>query len=139
MTALPKPDDSARPYHRILSMILHNTGDPQPVTLASAQLWTHVSNSSVAKSDARTALQAARENGHVIRHRDGEGQLRYGLTTDGVAKLPDAELPIYSTEDEGALQAVIGVEVSRPDDKRDQDVIGWANQHLQAVREVADE
>ena len=139
MTALPKPDDSARPYRRILSIIHVNTGDSQPVTITATHLWEHTSRTSTSKSDSRTALQACRENDHVLRHRDDAGALRYGLTVDGVAELPTAEMPIYSPADEAALQAVIDTEISRPEAEMNQDAIGWANQHLQAVREVDDE
>ena len=136
MTTRPKPGDSRRPYQRVLSTINLNTGHDQPVLIAAHTLWAIVGHGSMSRSDARTALQAARENSAVIRWRDGAGEIRYGLTSEGVDELPDTELPIYSAEDVDALQDVIKTEASRPDGEMKQSIIGWANQHLQSVREA---
>ncbi|MDQ2053261.1 hypothetical protein [Halobellus sp. H-GB7] len=135
--ALP-PEGSERAYRIILGMLHKNTGHGSPVTMSASHLWNTVRHASLSKGDAKTALQAARENGDVHRWQDGEGQIRYALAADGVDELPDTEMPIYTSEDVDALKAVIDVEVSRPDDELDQNVIGWANTHLQAIKEGSD-
>ncbi|MFA1612029.1 hypothetical protein [Halobellus rubicundus] len=137
-SALP-PEGSKRHYRRVLGVIHKNTGHGRRPMYASHALWTKLGEFALSRSEARSALKAARENDAVIRWKDGEGQLRYGLTPDGVDELPDATMPIYTPEDVDALQAVIEREASRPEHDQNQDVIGWANQHLQAIREGSDD
>ena len=129
------PADTQRAYHRALSTIEKNAGDPQPVLLKATSLWQSlVANGSLGHGVAENALRAATENGHVVRWTDTEGQYRYGLTVDGVAELPNAGLPVYDAADESALRDVIETEAARAEPN--QAVIGWANQHLQSLREA---
>lgn len=131
------PDTHDPTYHTLLSTIAHQTGDPQPVLVDATALWTTaVAHGSLAHTDAAAAMQAAREVDHVLRWRDGNGDLRYGLTGDGVAVTPHVKTPLYDAADADALQAVIETEASREDP--DQDVIGWCNRRLAAIEEGSD-
>ena len=118
-------------YHHLLETVRHQTGDPQHVLVPGTGLWTVLSSASIDTSDAITAMQAAIENGHVIKWTDGEGRHRYGLTGDGIDEAPHAEAPLYGPADEPHLRAVIETEASRDDP--DRDVIGWANRRLAAI------
>lgn len=119
-------------YHALLRMVRHNVGGEQPVMSAATHLWVICGHADIAKSDALAAMQAARENGDVIRWRDGDGRYRYGLTPDGDDAVP-FETPVYRPEDRESFRSIIGTEADRADP--DREVIGWCNRWLQRIGE----
>jgi hypothetical protein len=126
MTDTDTRDSKAR-YTALLGTIRANTGHGQPPLLSASGLWVIIGNSSMAHTDGVRAMQAARENGAVIRWVDGEGTVRYALTQSGF-EMCDSSLPPYAAEDGPALRGVIETEASRAEP--DRDVIGWANRWL---------
>lgn len=108
--------DRKEAYHRVLGTIKQNSGHSQPVAVAASTVWiTTISHGSLSHEASKRALQAARENEHVVRWRDEAGKVRYLLTPAGVAELPYAAMPIYAPRDEGPLREVIGTESERAD------------------------
>lgn len=133
MSSRPADDPHRQASARFLGTIHKNVGDPQPVLLRAHVLHQLLSESGVDLSHAHTARDAALEHGLAFRWQDDEGVVRYGLTTDGVAAVPDAEMPIYEPEDIDALQDVVGIENSRPEP--DQDVLTTVAAHIRSVRD----
>jgi hypothetical protein len=126
-----REDRKAR-YERMARAIAHNTGDPQPPMIDATALFTvTVANGSLDSEAAKHALQAAVENGDVLRWRDAEGGVRYGLTDSGIKGTSDVSRPLLSPADEDALRDIIETEADRADPNRD--VIGWANRRLAAL------
>jgi len=132
MSARAKDDPLREARQRFLGTIHKNVGDPQPVLLRAHALHQMLSQSGVDLRHAYTARDAALEHGLAFRWRDDEGVVRYGLTIEGVAAVPDATMPIYGPADIDALQAVVGTENARPDP--DQDVLTTAAAHIRSVR-----
>jgi len=126
------PDRRER-YHRLLEVIVHNTGDPQHVLARGAAIWTVTHSSNIPTGEALTAMRAGLENGHVIRWHDPDGHHRYGLTADGVAQSRWAEPPLYGPADRAQLREVIETEAATADP--DRAVIGWCNRRLAAIEE----
>ena len=126
-----KDDPLRRARQRFLGTIHKNVGDPQPVLVAAHSHHQMLSQSDIDLRHVYTARDAALEHGLAIQWRDAEGVIRYGLTPDGVAALPDATMPIYDSVDVGALQAVVGTENSRRDP--DQDVLTTIAETLPAI------
>ena len=133
MSSRPADDPHRKASERFLGTIHKNVGDSQPVLLRAHVLHQLLSQSGIELRHAHTARDAALEHGLAFRWRDDEGQVRYGLTTDGVDAIPGAEMPIYGPDDIDALQAVVGTENSRPEP--DQDVLTTIAAHIRSVRD----
>jgi len=115
-------------YETVLSTIRANTGDPMPPLVdATALFTTTVANGRLSHEHATNALRAAVENGDVLRWTDGEGTIRYALTSDGLDSVTGSN-PYGDAE---ALREVIETEASRANP--DKDVIGWANRRLAEI------
>jgi len=134
MSARAKDDPLRKARERFLGTIHKNVGDPQPVLLRAHALHQMLSQSGIDLRHAYTARDAALEHGLAFRWRDDEGQVRYGLTPEGVAAVEDASMPIYDAADEAALRAVLETETSRPEPSKA--VIGWANTNLMSLPEA---
>jgi hypothetical protein len=132
-----EPEGSQRAYQQLLGILRAQTGHGQDVLCTAHRLWRTVGHHSLEASDAETALRAARENDAVLRWRDRQETVRYGLTVAGVAEAPGVELPIYNAADVEGLQRVLEVETDRSEP--DRRVVAWANQHLQSIREARDD
>jgi hypothetical protein len=114
-------------YEQVLETIAHNTGDPQPPLASARPLFnTLVANGPVEAMNAEKAMQAAVENGHVVRWTDGDNIVRYALTGDGIDHVV-ASNP-YGPADADALRECVKTEASREDPERG--FIGWANKRL---------
>jgi len=133
MSARAKDDPLRKARERFLGTIHKNVGDPQPVLLRAHVLHQELSQSGVDLRHAHTARDSALEHGLAFRWRDGEGQVRYGLTPNGVDAIPGAEMPIYGPDDIDALEDVVGSENSRPDP--DQDALTTIAAHIRSVRD----
>lgn len=117
-------------YEQTLGTIRANTGDPQRPLVAASPLWTTlVANGGLEHEFATSALRAAVENGDVLRWTDGEGTVRYALTTQGLDSVTGSSP--YDAGDEAALRDVITTEASR--ENPDKSVIGWANERLAEI------
>lgn len=132
MSTRAKDDPLRTARQRFLGAIHKNVGDSQPVLLRAHVLHQLLSESGVDLRHAHTARDATLEHGLAVRWRDEEGVVRYGLTPDGVAAVPDATMPIYGAADIDALQAVVGTENSRPEP--DQDVLTTIAAHIRSAR-----
>lgn len=133
MSSRPADDPHRHASERFLAVIHKNVGDPQPVLLRAHVLHQLLSQSGVDLRHAHTARDAALEHGLAFRWQDDEGQVRYGLTPEGVDVVPGATMPIYGPDDIDALQAVVGTENSRPEP--DQDVLTTMAAHIRSVRD----
>jgi hypothetical protein len=136
MSSRPADDPHRHASERFLGTIHKNVGDPQPVLLRAHVLHQELSQSGVDLRHAHTARDAALEHGLAFRWQDDEGQVRYGLTLDGVDAVPEAEMPIYGPDDIAALQDVVGSENARPEP--DQDVLTTIAAHIRSVRDGGD-
>jgi len=130
--------DRRERFRSVLSMIHHNTGDPQKPVVTAPGLWTSLDHSNLDKGRAIKSLQAAREHDHVFRWRDADGKWCYGLNSSAY----DQELRHYDEhgfgpEDKDALRDMIETELSRPD--HDEDLVIWCNTRLQEIRDQEDE
>jgi len=118
-------------YRRMLSIIAQNTGDPQPPLIGAHALWTVVGHGSLPKDAALSAVQAARENGDVIRWTDADGTVRYGLTANGVDATDHQAGELLSEPDRDALEAYLAAEVSR--ENPSEAFVGWVNRRKAAI------
>lgn len=111
-----------------------NVGDPQPVVADAKRLWTTlVAHGPLTHHAATDAMDAALDAGHILRWTNADGRTCYALTGDGM-DAAEVSRPVFDDADRDALQTVIETEASRDDP--DQDVIGWANRRLAAIRGV---
>lgn len=121
----------------LLRTLAANVGDPQPVVANARTLWTvTVANGPLTHHAAERAMRAARDDGHVLRWQTADGNLAYALTGDGIDATDHVDRPLFDAADRDALQAVIETEASRDDPR--QEVIGWANRRLAALKGVAE-
>lgn len=123
-------------YQHVLATIYHNTGDPQRPMIVAQSLWTHLNHGNTDMRDAQKALHAAREHDAVVRWRDGDGKVRYGLDDAGIDELDHYGSPIFDADDVDALEHIIGVETSGQDPNRE--TIGWCNRRLAAIEDGDD-
>lgn len=114
-------------YDAILGAIRANVGDPQPPLVGAHALFTVVcANGSLSVDAATTAMDATLDNDHALRWTDGDGTVRYALTTAGLAEVRGTNP--YGPADADALRACIATEADRADP--DRAFIGWANERL---------
>lgn len=119
-------------YEQTLSTIRANVGDPQSPLVAAHALWTTlVANGRLEHEFAQSALRAGVENGHVLRWTDGDGTVRYALTTAGLDEARGTDP--YGPADADVLRACIATEADRAEP--DREFIGWANERLGGIDE----
>lgn len=124
-----------RAYRRALSIVHKNTGDPQPAAIAAPNLWLTVGHTEITREEARNAVRAGREQGHLgrVSHPEPEQSDRYFLTPAGVAELPAASMPHYGQDDLEGLRRLLEWIVA--DEDLGRQTVAAVNQHIISVEE----